>query len=380
MKRNNSLLRLLTISLMLLFTTSAFAQFGDLGKVLSTGTDDAEKIFEAYLSPYANGMGAGLSAGWYNTAKAHKLGGFDLTVSFNLAIIPTSAKSYNAEDINLGDPDDPDLTVVIEPGSSPTAAGSKDPGQQVTYYQNILGTDVPFTQFNLPQGTGFGYTPAPVVQLGVGLVKETDLQFRYSPDLEWGNGSKMGLWGVGLKHSIKQWIPALNKIPVFDLSLQGGYTKLNMTTDLDFQPSAYEDMGIIQPGDIIMESPGYYDNQELLLDISNITANIIFSGDFKVICLYGGVGISSSTSNLQLNGNYPFPEFVDPLTSTQIRIDETTALSDPIDISIKSTDGSATKPRFNAGFRLKFAVVTINFDYTYANYSIASAGLGVSFR
>ncbi len=137
MKRNNSLLRFLTISLMLLFTTSAFAQFGDLGKVLSTGSDDAEKIFEAYLSPYANGMGAGLSAGWYNTAKAHKLGGFDLTVSFNLAIIPTSAKSYNAEDISLGDPDNSDLTAVIEPGSSPTAAGSKDPGQQVTYYQNI---------------------------------------------------------------------------------------------------------------------------------------------------------------------------------------------------------------------------------------------------
>ena len=377
MKRNNSFLRLLTISIMLLFTTTVFAQFGDLGKVLSTGADDAEKIFEAYLSPYANGMGAGLSAGWYNTAKAHKFGGFDLTVSFNLAIIPTSAKSYNAEDLDLGDPAN-GLTVDIESGSSSTAAGSKDAGQQVSYYQNILGTDILTSQLNLPQGTGFGYTPTPVVQLGVGLVKETDLQFRYSPDIEWGNGSKMGLWGIGLKHSIKQWIPALKKLPVLDLSLQGGYTKLDMTTDLDFQPSAYEDMGVIRPGDIIMESPDFYDNQELLLDISNITANIIFSGDFKVICLYGGVGISSSTSNLQLNGNYPFPE-LEP-TSGQIRIDETTALSNPIDISIESTDGSATKPRFNAGFRLKFAIVTINFDYTYANYSIASAGLGFSFR
>ncbi len=375
MKRNNSLLRLLTISIMLLFTTTVFAQFGDLGKVLSTGTDDAEKIFEAYLSPYANGMGAGLSAGWYNMAKAHKLGGFDLTVSFNLAIIPTSAKSYNAEDINLGDPDDPDLTVVIEPGSSPTAAGSKDPGQQVTYYQNILGTDVPFTQLNLPQGTGFGYTPTPVVQLGVGLVKETDLQFRYSPDIEWGNGSKMGLWGVGLKHSIKQWIPALKKIPVFDLSLQGGYTKLSMTSDLNFQPSFYESF----PSIVIVPTidPNYYSNQKLLLDVSNFTANVIFSGDFKIICLYGGVGISNSKSNLKLQGNYPVPYFV----GNEIRIsDQNPDNTDPIDITIESADGSATKPRFNAGFRLKFAVVTINFDYTYANYSIASAGLGVSFR
>ncbi len=375
MKRNNSLLRLLTISIMLLFTTTAFAQFEDLGKVLSTGPDDAEKIFEAYLSPYANGMGAGLSAGWYNTAKAHKLGGFDLTVSFNATFIPSSAKSYDANDLNLGDPTS-GLTVDIASGNSPTAAGSKDPGQQVSYYQEnvpVLG-DILMTQLDLPQGTGFAYTAMPVVQLGVGLVKETDLQFRYSPDIEWGNGSKMGLWGVGLKHSIKQWIPALKKLPVFDLSLQGGYSSLKMTSDLNFQPSFYEDF----PNYTIVETPGYYDNQQLLLDISNITANIIFSGDFKIICLYGGVGISSSTTNLQLNGNYPFP-YIDPM-SGQIRIDETTALSDPIDISIKSTDGSATKPRFNAGFRLKFAVVTINFDYTYANYSIASAGLGISFR
>lgn len=371
MKRNKSILRLLTISFMLLFTTSVFAQFGNLGQVLSTGSDDAEKIFEAYLSPYANGIGAGLSTGWYNSAKAHKLGGFDITFSLNLAIIPTADKSYNAEDLNLGDPDNSDLTVVIEAGSSPTAAGSNDPGQQVTYYQNILGTDVPLTQLNLPKGTGFGYTPTPMVQLGIGLVKETDLIVRYSPDIEWGNGSKIGLWGVGIKHSLKQWIPAINKLPLFDLSFQGGYTKLKSTSALNFQASFYDGFA-----DVVIDNPTFYSGQELLLDVRNITANVIFSGDFKIICLYGGVGISSSTSTLQLNGYYPFPE----VQGTQILVTDETALEDPIDITIKSADGSATKPRFNAGFRLKFAVVTIHFDYTYANYSVASAGLGINFR
>jgi hypothetical protein len=138
-------------------------------------------------------------------------------------------------------------------------------------------------------------------------------------------------------------------------------------------------MGIIKSGDIVLDIPGFYDNQEMLFDVSNITANIIVSGDFKIICIYGGVGISSSTSTLQLNGNYPFPEVINNTTG-QLEISDATALSDPIDITIKNSDGSATKPRFNAGFRLKFAVVTINFDYTYANYSVASAGLGISFR
>ncbi|MFC2152266.1 DUF6588 family protein [Bacteroidota bacterium] len=375
MKKKKSILKLLTLISLLLLTSSSFAQFGQLGQVLSTGADDAEKIFEAYISPYANGMGAALSTGWYNSGKPHKLGGFDVTVSFNLAIIPTTDQSYDANNLNLGDASS-GLNVDVVGNSSPTAAGKKDEGQQVIYNQDILGVDVPVTSFNLPRGTGFAYTPMPMLQLGIGLVKETDLNFRYSPDIEWGNGSKIGLWGVGLKHGIKQWIPGLKKIPVFDLTLQGGYTKLHSTSALNFMPTVYEEMGIIRPGDIISDSPGYYDNQELLLDVSNITANLIVSGDFKIVCIYGGVGISSSTADLKLNGNYPFPE----VQGAQILVTEETALTNPIDITIKSSDGSVTKPRFNAGLRLKLAVVTIHFDYTYANYSVASAGLGISFR
>jgi Family of unknown function (DUF6588) len=376
MKINKSLKQGLAVIVLSFLSSSLFAQFGELGQVLAAGQDDAEKIFEAYLTPYANGIGAGLSTGWYTTAKAHKIGGFDLNFSFNVTFIPTADQSYNASDLELGDPAN-GLNVEYGAGTSPTAAGSGD-GQLVNYYQDIGGTDVPLSQFNLPRGTGFPYTPVPMVQLGVGLVKETDVLVRYSPSIEWGNGSKISLWGVGLKHSVSQWIPGLKKLPVFDMSLQGGYTKLNSKNALDFQPSDYSDMGIIKAGDNVLDNPGFYNNQELSLDVSNITANLIVSGDFKIICIYGGIGISSTTSNLKLSGNYPFAE-MEPSTG-QITIDESTAKTDPIDITIKNTDGGVTKPRFNAGLRFKFAIVTINFDYTYANYSVASAGLGFSFR
>jgi hypothetical protein len=56
------------------------------------------------------------------------------------------------------------------------------------------------------------------------------------------------------------------------------------------------------------------------------------------------------------------------------------ALVDPIDMEIKNQDGSVTKPRFNAGVRFKMAIVTIHFDYSWANYSVFTAGLGFSFR
>jgi hypothetical protein len=55
-------------------------------------------------------------------------------------------------------------------------------------------------------------------------------------------------------------------------------------------------------------------------------------------------------------------------------------LTDPIDMEFKNKEGGITKPRLNAGVRFKLAILTIHFDYSWANYSVLSAGLGFSFR
>ena len=58
------------------------------GEILSGGTGDANMYLENYAAPAINSFGVGLADGWYNTAKAHKLVGFDITTSFNIAKIP----------------------------------------------------------------------------------------------------------------------------------------------------------------------------------------------------------------------------------------------------------------------------------------------------
>ncbi|MFP4025995.1 MAG: DUF6588 family protein [Thiohalospira sp.] len=376
MKKNSSL-TIIAFSLVLFLSTPAFAQFSQVGAFMAGSAEDAEKLFEAYISPYANGMGAGLSAGWYNTAKSHKLGGFDVTVTLNTAIIPSADKSFDPATLGLGTSDDPNYFITdvrFSGNESPTAAGKKETGSEVSYYTEIDGNEYELASFNLPKGSGFGYTPTPMIQLGLGTVKETDLIVRYSPELSFGSGGKVGLWGVGIKHSIKQWIPALKRLPVLEMSVMGGYTSLISTSDINFMPSFYEDNSTNV--DVLPYDESFYSNQQMLLDVSNITANLLVSANLPIICIYGGVGISSSTTNLKLAGNYPFPE----LQGNQLVVDYDTAIKDPIDISIESKDGSVTKPRLNAGFRLKFAVVTLHFDYTYADYSIATAGLGVTLR
>ena len=375
MKKNKSLTKIIAFSFMILFSSTTMAQFSQVGAFMAGSADDAEKLFEAYISPYANGIGAGLSAGWYNTAKSHKLGGFDVTVTLNTAIIPSADKTFDPTVLGIGEGSSLISRVEFADNQSPTAAGKKETGSQVTYYTDLpIAGETELASFNLPKGSGFGYTPTPMVQLGLGTVKETDLIVRYSPELSIGSGGKVGLWGVGVKHSIKQWIPALKRLPVLEMSVMGGYTKLTSTTDINFMPSFYEDFS--SNVSILPYDDSFYSGQQMLLDVSNITANLLVSANLPIICIYGGVGISSSTTTLQLNGNYPFPS----IQGDQIVVDYDTAVEDPIDISIKNKDGSVTKPRLNAGFRLKFAVVTLHFDYTYAEYSIATAGLGVTLR
>ncbi len=355
-----------------MFSTNNYAQFTQLGPFMAGSADDAEKLFGAYISPYANGIGAGLSGGWYNTAKPHSTLGFDLTLTLNVVIIPTADKTFDPQTLGLGGNG---VVSRVEVGnSSPTAAGERKAGPEAVYYTEVNSTEYELARFNLPKGSGFGYTLNPMIQAGIGIYKETEIMVRYSPELSLGDGGKIGLWGVGVKHSLKQWIPALKRLPIFEMSLMGGYTKLYSTSDINFQPDFYEGQANIDVWPSI--NPDLYSDQEMYLGIENITANLLLSANLPIICIYGGIGISSTTTDLQLNGFYPFPE----IQGNQVIVSDDTAIKNPIDITIKNSDGSTTKPRYNVGFRLKMAVITIHFDYTYANYSIATAGLGISLR
>ena len=260
------------------------------------------------------------------------------------------------------------ITAVINENESPTFAGKNEAGPQVTYYQDYLGTpdntgdDLVMTQFKLPKGTNVGYSFMPMVQFGIGLVKGTEINGRYSPTLSYGDNGKLGLWGVGIKHDVKQWIPGLKSVPVLNISVQAGYTKMSSINDLNFQPKFYDDI-------VVNPSSTTYDDQQLIMDISNTTANLLVSANLPIISLYGGIGMSKTKTNLRMEGAFPFAELNE---SDEM---ELVKLNDPVDMEIKNTD-----LRLNAGVRLKMAVITLHFDYTYANYSIATAGIGVSLR
>jgi hypothetical protein len=192
------------------------------------------------------------------------------------------------------------------------------------------------------------------------------------PDVNIGNNGKLGLWGVGVKHSISQWIPGLKFVPVLNISVMGGYTKMATTANLSFEPDYYvEKLGAVD------QTTLDFDNQQMILDISGFTGNLLISADLPFVTFYGGVGFSTTNTNLKLIGDYPIATVNN---SGNLVVTDASVITDPFDIEMKYRDGNKTRPRLNAGFKVKMAIVHLHIDYTYANYSVATIGLGINFR
>ncbi len=362
---------ILGTGIFLLTTGVGSGQIDAIGSLLTGGVNDAQLMLTEYLRPLANSLGANLNAGWYNSAKVHGTLGFDITFTVSASFTPDEAKLFNLSELT-------GLEAGYSDPQSPTFSGEKISGPSVFYQQNVPGVGpVTLLEYDLPAGTGLGFMPSPMINAGIGLPKGTEIMGRFMPRLKF-KGLSSGLWGVGVKHDIGQWIPFVKRVPVLDFTLMYGYTHLNANAKL----------ASITPADL--SSPDFtivdhtsgisWEDQNLDLTTQGHTANFLVGATLPVVAFYGGVGISITQTNLKANGYYPLPtvNLSDP--ANPIHVTNESALKDPIDIEIKNTDGGTTKPRFNAGIRFKFTVVTIHFDYTYANYSVATAGLGISFR
>src|SRR5690606_20178312 len=122
---------------------------------------------------------------------------------------------------------------------------------------------------------------------------------RYIPTIDFEDG-EVSLWGIGVMHDVKQWIPGIKHLP-FDLSALVGYTK--MTTRYDLQ-------GLSNTGD---------GQQELLLNAGGLSIQGIISKKISVLTLYGGVGYNKVNSSVKVNGVF--------------ELEDDKVLEDPIDLT-----------------------------------------------
>lgn len=331
----------LMIYLLSVLSISAIAQ-NDLDQLIKGGRADATKLIEGYAAPMLKSLSYGINQGWYNTAKTHKTLGVDLTVTVSAVYIPNTDLFYTVNNNDL-------TTIKLEnTGSAPvgvTSSGSVPtmfgPSTAPTYREVLSNTSFPGPPggIDLKGDLGIQAIPIPIANLGIGLPKGFDLKLRFVPELDFGDG-KFKLFGVGIMHDIKQYIPGVKELP-FDLSAFVGYTNMKLTVDLD----------PIRP------------DQKGVFEMSATTIQGLISKKVSVITVYGGLGYNIATSKLGIQGSYDMDR------------NGTFEAKDPVNVK---TD--ANGPRVTGGLRLKLAVFTFHGDYTLQKYNTLTVGFGINVR
>jgi len=310
-----------------LITLLAISCFG-FSAMAQTEIADGKSLIEAYISPLGNSLGAALNNGWYNTAKPHHLGGFDVTITANLVLVPADAKTFNISESNSNG-------RTFSGGNTPTILGNKDGSE--AKYNSIL--------FKMPAGLNIPMLPVPMLQAGIGLIKNTEIDIRFMPEIEM-KGVSTGLWGIGVKHDILQWLPIVDKIPI-DVSFQAGYTKLS--------------------SQIMLEDPNSNEKAEATLDVRATTFNILLSKKIVMFTAYAGLGYNSTKTTFNVVGNY---KLLGNDFGNDFDVEELT----------KFEFESNNNLRANIGFRFQIAVLAIQANYTFSEYPVATVGLGISIR
>lgn len=342
---------------------NAKAQLGDLGDLFEGGKDDAQLLFQEYLKPFASGFGAGINSGWVDRASTHGILGFHVKLNVSAALVPEVDRSFNVNDLGLN------VLQVLEQGpETPTFSGSSSGAARLGYSQHGLE----LANFNMPPGTGFNYIVTPMIQAGLGLPKDTDVMVRFIPPMDILDYGEIYLYGLGVKHEINQWIPGGAFLPL-TFSVMAGYTAFGTSAKLNARPVDFNPGNDVDPDGLGGPASSTWDDQEISFSTNAFTMNLIIGKSIPIISVYGGVGFETSSTGVKVDGNFPY---FTPLLQDGEYKRRLNALNDPVDLSF---DGANTM-RAMAGIRISLPLITVNVDYTLAEYSMLTAGFGISLR
>ena len=323
----------LLLSVALIATSVQLFGQGQIVDFLKAGQADANALSQAYLLPYGEMLGVNLNSGWYNSAKVHKVGGFDITLSASYTKAPSSKKSFDPN--NLG------LTTIeaTNPGMAPTMAGDKNASMPFH-----LKGDPTKNSFMTMEGAGADMFVSPMIQAAVGLPFHTEIMGRFMPKVSYGDYGDAGLWGLGVKHSIKDYIPFVKRVPFLQASVLAAYTDFNAKLGVSNQGFG-SNMGT-GSGDLETSAGAF-------------TSRLLIGVNVPVVSFYTGLGYGTTTSNFDIVGDFAGYE-------------ET---SNPIALEYKTSGFD-----FNAGMRIRLAIISLHADYTVGEYSVITAGIGINFR
>ena len=317
----------------------------DLNDLFVAGINDAERFANAYLAPVSEAGIYSISTGWYNTADAKPLGGFEISIVGNL----TGFKNKDDKQSFILDPADyENLDFVTNPGQArpvSTALGDIEGVLVVVEDESGLFRE----EFELPSGLAaedFNFIPSGYIQASVGLIKGLEVKARFLPKIQFDDEADIGLFGAGIQYEFTKLLPADKLLPVA-ISAVIGYT--NLSGEYDFTET------------------NVIDGSDQRLDASIKTWNfsaVVSTRKIPVINFYGGVGYISGSSDIDVLGTYTSNSPFLPVTIT-----------DPFTVSEDASGVTA-----NLGTKIKLGFFRLNAEYNFSEFSTFTFGLNFGFR
>lgn len=364
---------------------------GVSGQGPTFGVAELNPYFSEYLKPTAMGLATGMGGGWAQRAKTHKTLGFSLSFSAMVVKTPSSELDFNSSALSGMETDGYRFS---ENGTDITGTDFSMPS-----FASGRGTDVEFQKDLNPNGSDdvvvgvpgmdgmdLPYSPNFAIQAAVGLPKNTELIVRFVPNiggtLDKAMGSddvsfnELSLWGLGVKHDIKQWIPVVSKVPILEMSALLAYSKFKFdmtSSEFEINPTKLYSG---DPNQIVDEfyddDPTVYDNQGIDMQMSSLVGSILVGANIPVVHPFVGLGFNRASISTGLTGNFPeiqlFPNTTDMIEVTDIQKD-----------ALRIED---TRTFFNvqAGLNIKLAFFSFHAQYTYQQYSMYSGGIAIGLR
>ncbi|QHI36330.1 hypothetical protein IMCC3317_16920 [Kordia antarctica] len=316
----------------------------NINELLAAGIDDAKRFTTDYIAPASEGLAYGINTGWFNSAKAPKRFGFEISIVGNISLIKDEKKEFQlnvADYENIRFPDNsPSKTVA-------TALGHNEPDVTVivTYDDPVFGSQE--VEITLPTGIGsenVDIIPTAYVQASFSPFKGTQVKARFFPKVD-SEDVDLSTYGFGIQQEFTSWLPAEKAIPV---AISGLIAYTHLDANYDFTESSNVNGN----------------NQQVATEVNTFLFQLIVGTKFKIINFYGGLGYLKGDSTTDLLGTYTVTDGV--LFSETI----TNPFSIEQDISgVRGTIGA----------NLKLGFFSINADYSLGEFDSASLGLNFSF-
>ncbi|MBI5020520.1 MAG: hypothetical protein HZB59_03710 [Ignavibacteriales bacterium] len=301
-RKRSILLTVMSVICLLTFLTMQVSAQNPVEDAIKQLTSDNVK---GYVQPFITAFGANMNSGVYHTASADQMG---FTLRLDLiamgTLIGDAEKKYKA--INPYDDSEVETATIF--GEQGAIVGPI-PGVEYQFQNGQVKTSV--VPFFMPQ-------------LTVGDVFGTQAIIRYVPIPEVNNVPKINLFGIGARHNVSQYIPA---VPV-DLSASIFYQSLKV-------------------GD--------------LFEANTLSFGAQVSKSFAILTLYGGLQYESMSMDL----NYTYTGNIPGIT-----------VADP---NISLTLDGKNKFRGTAGLDLSLALLHIFADINVGNAIVVSGGIGFGF-